>query len=198
MGSVVPPRVDKVSVMRTHPRKLPLDTCVCSAVLREIRLTVRSGLFYIDQFHILYGQETCERPPGAQTLSPFIIRATGRSSILWSPRIAGNAPRSGQSQQARPRSSFDWATPATLATVATVEAAAIALSRFGAPLEPRRMPGWKRPLIGSGRAFGPGWMNRFACRRCGRLKAIKPFPVIFPCPFEEDLDRVPHFIVRSA
>ena len=75
---------------------------------------------------------------------------------------------------------------------------ATALSRLGAPLEPRRMPGWKRPLIGSGRAFGPGWMNRFACRRCGRLKAIKPFLVIFPCPFEQDLDRVLHLIVRSA
>jgi hypothetical protein len=41
-------------------------------------------------------------------------------------------------------------------------------------------------------------MERLAGRRCRRLEAIEPFPVIFRRPLEQDLDRVPHLIVRST
>jgi hypothetical protein len=41
-------------------------------------------------------------------------------------------------------------------------------------------------------------MKRLAGRRCRRLEAIKPFPVIFPRPLEQDLDRVLHLVVRPT
>jgi hypothetical protein len=60
------------------------------------------------------------------------------------------------------------------------------------------MPGRRRLRIGGRPLFASGRMKRLAGRRCRRLEAIKPFPMIFPRPLEQDLDRVLHLIVRST
>jgi hypothetical protein len=49
-----------------------------------------------------------------------------------------------------------------------------------------------QPLFATGRG------NRLWHRRCRRLEAIKPLPVIFPRPVEQHLDRVLHLVVRST
>ena len=60
------------------------------------------------------------------------------------------------------------------------------------------MPGRRRLRIEGRPLFAPGRMKRLGGRRCRRLEAIKPFPMIFPRPLEQDLDRVLHLIVRST